>query len=113
MQLGGELDNAARVAGADWLGTFRRVLSRLLVPAIGGALILIFVTMMKEYTPAVFLSTANTNVIGSTMLELWIQGTTDAVAALATIQIVITAVLVALAGRLFRGHVDLKEATHA
>lgn len=109
MQLGAELDNAARVAGADWLGTFRRVLARLIAPAFGGALILVFVTMMKEYTPAVFLSTARTNVIGTTMLQLWIQGTTDAVAALATIQIVITAILVGLAGRLFRSHTDLTE----
>ena len=109
MQVAGELDNAARVAGADWLRTFRSILARLIAPAFGGALILVFVTMMKEYTPAVFLGTANTNVIGTTMLELWIQGTSDVVAALATIQIVLTAVIVAIAGRLFRGHVDARE----
>lgn len=109
MQIAGELDAAARVAGADWLRTFRRILARLIAPAFGGALILVFVTMMKEYTPAVFLGTASTNVIGTTMLELWIQGTTDAVAALATIQIFITAAVVGIAGRLFRGHADARE----
>jgi iron(III) transport system permease protein len=106
MQIGRELDNAARVSGADWVRTFVRVLARLLRPAFAGALILVFVTMLKEYTPAVFLGSADANVIGTTMLELWVQGNTGSVAALATLQIVITAAVVAVAGLLMRGHKD-------
>lgn len=106
MQIAQELDNAARVSGADWLRTVTRVLGRLLTPALGGAMILTFVTMLKEYSPAIFLGSANTNVIGTTMLELWVQGNTGSVAALATIQIAITAVFVALAGLLLRGKKD-------
>ena len=41
---------------------------------------------------------------GTTMLELWVQGNTGAVAALAAIQIAITAAFVALAGLLLKGH---------
>ena len=104
MQIGQELDNAARVAGADWIKTFFRILVRLLTPAFAGALILTFVTMLKEYSPAVFLGSADTNIIGTTMLELWVQGNTGAVAALAAIQIAITAAFVALAGLLLKGH---------
>jgi iron(III) transport system permease protein len=103
MQIGQELDNAARVAGADWVKTFFRILLRLLTPAFAGALILTFVTMLKEYSPAVFLGSAKTNIIGTTMLELWVQGNTGSVAALATIQIAITAAFVALAGLLLKG----------
>ncbi|GAA4091555.1 iron ABC transporter permease [Actinomadura miaoliensis] len=106
MQIGRELDNAARVSGADWVRTFVQVLARLLRPAFAGALILVFVTMLKEYTPAVFLGSADANVIGTTMLELWVQGNTGSVAALATLQIVITAAVVAVAGLLMRGHKD-------
>ncbi|AKS34324.1 ABC transporter permease [Mycolicibacterium goodii] len=103
MQIGQELDNAARVAGADWVKTFVRILVRLLTPAFLGAVVLTFVTLLKEYSPAVFLGSADSNIIGTTMLELWVQGNTGSVAALASIQIAITAVFVALAGLLLKG----------
>lgn len=106
MQLGQELDAAARVSGADWFRTFTKVLGRLLTPALAGAMILVFVTMIKEYSPAVFLANADTNVIGTTALELWVQGNTGSVAALATIQILITAVFVGIANRLMKGRAN-------
>lgn len=106
MQIGKELDDAARTSGADWLGTFFRVLRTLLAPAFVGAIILTFVTMIKEYSAALFLSSANTGVIGTTMLELWVQGNTGSVAALATIQITITAVFVAVASVFMKGRHD-------
>lgn len=106
MQIGQELDNAARVSGADWVRTFTWVLGRLLTPAFAGAMILTFVTMLKEYSPAIFLASADSNIIGTTMLELWVQGNTGSVAALATIQIAITAAFVGIAGLLMKGKDD-------
>lgn len=106
MQIGHELDDAARTSGADWLGAFFRVLRTLLRPAFVGAIILVFVTMIKEYSAALFLSSANTGVIGTTMLDLWVQGNTGSVAALASIQIAITAVFVAVASTFMKGHAD-------
>ena len=106
MQIGRELDDAARTSGADWFATFFRILRTLLRPAFVGAVILVFVTMMKEYSAALFLSSANTGVIGTTMLDLWVQGNTGSVAALATIQIAITAVFVAVANMFMKGHTD-------
>jgi len=103
MQIGTELDNAARVAGADWVMTFFRILRVLITPAFAGAMVLTFVIMLKEYSPAVFLSSADNNVLGTTMLELWAQGRTGSVAALATVQIAITATFVAIAGLLTKG----------
>lgn len=103
MQIGEELDNAARVSGADWFKTFTRVLGKLVLPAFAGALILVFVTMIKEYSPAVFLANSQTNVIGTTALQLWAEGNAGSVAALATIQIAITVVFVSIATRLLRG----------
>ncbi|MCX7522015.1 iron ABC transporter permease [Microbacterium sp. STN6] len=104
MQIGNELDNAARTSGADWFGVFSRVLRSLLRPAFVGAMILVFVTMIKEYSAALFLSSAHTGVIGTTMLELWVQGNTGSVAALASLQIAITAVFVAVASLFMKGH---------
>ncbi|MEU9408259.1 iron ABC transporter permease [Streptomyces sp. NPDC048281] len=103
MQIGQELDNAARVSGADWIRTFSMILAKLLTPAFAGALVLTFVTMLKEYSPAVFLGSADSKIIGTTMLELWVQGNTGSVAALATLQIAITAAFVGLAGLLLKG----------
>ena len=103
MQIGTELDNAARVAGADWVMTFLRILRVLITPAFAGAMVLTFVIMLKEYSPAVFLSSADNNILGTTMLELWAQGSTGSVAALATIQIAITATFVAVASLLMKG----------
>ncbi|MFE9644376.1 ABC transporter permease [Streptomyces sp. NPDC006365] len=103
MQIGQELDNAARVSGADWIKAFTMILAKLLTPAFGGALVLTFVTMLKEYSPAVFLGSADSKIIGTTMLELWVQGNTGSVAALAALQIAITAAFVGLAGLLLKG----------
>jgi iron(III) transport system permease protein len=102
MQIGQELDNAARISGADWVRTFTWVLRSLLTPAFAGALVLTFVTMLKEYSPAIFLASADSNIIGTTMLELWVQGNTGSVAALATIQILITAAFAGIAGLLLK-----------
>lgn len=86
--------------------TFTRILAALLRPAFAGALILTFVTLLKEYSPAVFLGSADSNIIGTTMLELWVQGNTGSVAALASLQIAITATFVGLAGLLLKGRKD-------
>ena len=83
--------------------TFLRILRVLITPAFAGAMVLTFVIMLKEYSPAVFLSSADNNILGTTMLELWAQGSTGSVAALATIQIAITATFVALASLLMKG----------
>jgi iron(III) transport system permease protein len=69
-------------------------------------MILTFVTLLKEYSPAIFLASAESNIIGTTMLELWVQGNTGSVAALATVQLTITAAFVGIANLLMRGHQD-------
>jgi iron(III) transport system permease protein len=103
-QIGSELDNAARTSGADWLGAFARILWRLLIPAFVGAMILTFVALLKAYASALFIASPDSEVIGTTMLVLWTEGQTGSVAALATLQIVITAAVVAVAGRFMKGH---------
>jgi iron(III) transport system permease protein len=103
-QIGSELDNAARTSGADWVGAFARILWRLLIPAFVGAMILTFVALLKAYASALFIASPDSEVIGTTMLVLWTEGQTGSVAALATLQIAITAAVVAVAGRFMKGH---------
>ncbi|UNZ18221.1 iron ABC transporter permease [Streptomyces sp. 891-h] len=114
MQLGAELDNAARVAGADWWRTVSRILIRLLVPAMLASFLLIWTQMIREYAPAMFLAGSESQVIGTTAIDLWTQGETGSVAALATLQIAVTAVVAGLAGLLLRDKTAAKaEATQA
>ncbi|MCF3933859.1 iron ABC transporter permease [Acuticoccus sp. M5D2P5] len=98
-QIGDELDRGARVSGADWWSTVTRIILPLLKPALFSSFALLFIHFFKEYVTAVFLYQPGSEIIGTTMLQLWAQGDNGPVSALATIQVVITAVFVFLARR--------------
>lgn len=102
MQIGDELDQAARSLGADWWRTFSRILLRLVLPGLLSAFVLLFVQMIKEFAPAIFLANANSQVMGTTMLQLWLNGNSGPVAALSCVQIAITAVFVGVAGKVLK-----------
>ncbi|HEX2575181.1 MAG TPA: ABC transporter permease subunit, partial [Aquihabitans sp.] len=100
--LGEDLDRAARTSGADWWTAVRTILFRLLRPAMAVSFVLMFVAMLSDYDPAVFLVTPGTEVMGLTMLKLWVAGSAGPVAALGVIQVVITLVVLGF-GRLLFG----------
>ena len=97
--LGEDIDRAARTSGADWWMTMRSIVLRLLRPAMAVSFILMFVAMLNDYDPAVFMVTPGTEVMGLTMLKLWAAGTVGPVAALAFIQVTITVVVLGLGRR--------------
>jgi iron(III) transport system permease protein len=91
-----ELDDAARSAGAGWWATSQRVLLPLLRPALLASMAIVFVTILNDYEAAVFLAKPNTELMGVEMLQQYSRGTGGPVAALAVLQLAITAgVLVA------------------
>ena len=63
------------------------------------AFVLMFVTLLNDYDPVVFLQKPGTEIIGVTMLQYFQQGALGPVAALAVVQIVIVAVVLALGSR--------------
>jgi iron(III) transport system permease protein len=101
-RIGEELDRAARAAGAGWWTTSRRIVLPLLRPAIFAAFVLLFVELLNDYDPAVFLVKPGNEVMGATMLTQFIQGFVGPVAALAMVQVAVTVVVLALASRLFK-----------
>lgn len=101
-QIAEELDHAARSVGADWLTTITRVMGRLFTPGIFAAFVLCFVQMMKELSSAIFLVTADTQIIGTTALQLWLNGDTGSVAALSVVEVVITLGVVFIFSKLFK-----------
>jgi iron(III) transport system permease protein len=101
-RIGQELDRAARSVGAGWWYTMRRVVLPLLRPAIFAAFVLMFIEILNDYDPALFLVKPGNEVMGTTMLSEFIQGTIGPVAALAMVQIAITVVVLAVGAKLFK-----------
>ena len=101
-RIGEELDRAGRAAGAGWWRTSRSIVLPLLKPAIFASFILMFVEIINDYDPAVFLVKPGTEVMGATMLAQFIQGTVGPVAALAMVQVIITVVVLSIGAKLFK-----------
>jgi iron(III) transport system permease protein len=97
-----DLDDAARVAGAGWWVTSRRVVLPLLRPAILGSLTILFIAILNDYEAAIFLAKPNTQLMSVEMLQLYARGTEGPVAALAVLQLAITAGVLALGGLCFK-----------
>jgi iron(III) transport system permease protein len=100
LRVSNELDRASRVAGASWLRTVGSIMVPLLRPALLSGFVLLFISFLKEYSSALFLFARGSEVIGTTMIELWRQGNSGPVAALSTIQLALTAVVLVIGYRL-------------
>jgi iron(III) transport system permease protein len=96
-----DLDDAARVAGASWWMTARRIVLPQLRPAMLGSLLLLFVAILNDYEAAIFLAKPGTELMGVQMVQLYARGTEAPVAAMAVIQLAITVVVLGLGGLLF------------
>lgn len=97
-----ELDGAARVVGASWWTTSRKIVLPLLRPAILGSLTILFVAMLNDYEAAIFLAKPGTELMGVEMLRQYAQGTEGPVAAMAVIQLGITAIVLGIGALLIR-----------
>ncbi|WP_180902569.1 ABC transporter permease [Martelella soudanensis] len=100
-QITTDFDRAAKAAGAGWTRTMARIVLPLQKQALLSCFVLLMILIVKEYSAAVFLMSPGSEVIGTTMLSLWIQGQTGPVAALAVLQILLTGALITVASRLF------------
>jgi iron(III) transport system permease protein len=99
------LDNAARSAGASWWTAVSRITFPILRPALFVSFILLFISILNDYDPALFLVTPGHEIMGVTMLQAAQQGTTGPVAALAMVQVAITVAAIAVGGRLFAARI--------
>jgi iron(III) transport system permease protein len=95
------LDDAARSAGATWWTAITRITLPIVRPALFAAFILMFISILNDYDPALFLVTPGHELMGVTMLLSEQQGANGPVAALAMVQVAITVIAITVAGRLF------------
>ena len=99
LQVGPELEEAARAVGARQGQVTRDVTLPLIKYGLLGAWLMVFLIFEREYSTGVYLLSPGTEVIGAMLVSLWATGATDLVAALSFINIALVAVGLAIALR--------------
>ena len=92
LQVGPELEEAARSAGATRGQVSRDVTLPLIRYGLLASWLLVFMIFEREYSTGVYLLGPGTEVIGSLLVSLWATGAADMVAALSLINVVLVAI---------------------
>ena len=92
LQVGPELEEAARSAGASRGQASRDVTLPLIRYGLLASWLLVFMIFEREYSTGVYLLGPGTEVIGSLLVSLWGTGAAEMVAALSLINVVLVAV---------------------
>jgi len=92
LQVGPELEEAARAVGATRGRVTRDVTVPLIKYGLLGAWLMVFLIFEREYSTGVYLLSPGTEVIGALLVSLWASGSTDLVAALSFINVALVAV---------------------
>jgi iron(III) transport system permease protein len=92
LQVGPELEEAARSTGASRSQVTRDVTLPLIRYGLLASWLLVFMIFEREYSTGVYLLGPGTEVIGSLLVSLWATGGADMVAALSLINVVLVAV---------------------
>ena len=101
-QLDPSLDDAARVSGAGFARRIGRIHLPLLAPAAASGAILVFLTAYNEITVSALLWSRGNETIGTTIFNYEDGGYTTLAAAMSTITVMATVLLMALLDRLGR-----------
>ncbi|WP_240702079.1 ABC transporter permease [Trinickia terrae] len=91
LQVGPELEEAARCVGATRSRASMDVILPLVRFGLLAAWLLIFMIFEREYSTAVYLLSPGTEVIGALLVSLWASGAVDQVAALSVVNIAMVA----------------------
>ena len=100
LQVGPELEEAARVSGANDLRVKRDVTLPLIKYGMMASWLLIFLIFVREYSTGIYLLGPGTEVIGSLLVSLWGTGAIDLVSALSVVNVVMIGAGLAVAIRL-------------
>ncbi|WP_075256474.1 ABC transporter permease [Herbaspirillum camelliae] len=99
LQVGPELEEAARAVGASRSRVTRDVTLPLVRYGLVGAWLMVFLIFEREYSTGVYLLSPGTEVIGSMIVSMWAAGAVELVAALSFINITLVAVGLGIALR--------------
>ena len=93
LQIQRDLEESAQVSGASFVGVLRRIVVPLMMPALFGGWIYVFLLSVKELSLAVLLYGPQSVVISATMFELWQNGQ---ITELSAFCIIVTTIFIAL-----------------
>ena len=99
LQVGPELEEAARTMGASDLRVKRDVTMPLIRYGMLASWLLIFLIFVREYSTGIYLLGPGTEVIGSLLVSLWGTGAIDLVSALSVVNVLMIGVGLAIAIR--------------
>ena len=100
LQVGPELEEAARTVGASDMQVKRDVTVPLIRTGMIASWLLIFLIFVREYSTGIYLLGPGTEVIGSLLVSLWGTGAVDLVSALSVVNVVMIGAGLAVAIRL-------------
>jgi iron(III) transport system permease protein len=95
LRIGRELEESAQMSGVGWTTMFRRIDLPLMLPALIGGWIYVFLLSMKELPLALLLRSPGSGMLSTQMYDMWTNGLTTQIAAfgmLATGLLVICAI---------------------
>ncbi|MEO1312646.1 MAG: iron ABC transporter permease, partial [Pseudomonadota bacterium] len=96
LQLDPALDEAARISGAGYLFRMRRIFLPLIAPAAASGAILVFLTAYNEVTVSALLWSTGNETIGTTIYNYEDGGYTTLAAAMSSVTVLATVLLMAL-----------------
>jgi iron(III) transport system permease protein len=99
LQVGPELEEAARTMGASDLRVKRDVTVPLIRYGMLASWLLIFLIFVREYSTGIYLLGPGTEVIGSLLVSLWGTGAIDLVSALSVVNVLMIGIGLAIAVR--------------
>jgi iron(III) transport system permease protein len=100
LQVGPELEEAARTMGATDLQVKRDVTIPLIRYGMLASWLLVFLIFVREYSTGIYLLGPGTEVIGSLLVSLWGTGAIDLVSALSVVNVIMISVGLLVAVRL-------------
>lgn len=96
LQLGGEIEEAARLSGASWLATFRRIILPLTAPAVSVVAVLVFASTIRQIGLVILLSTGETRPLAVLQLDFLADGRLGPAAVIGVIIVLISLAAAAL-----------------
>ncbi len=99
-QIGGELEESAKMSGASWWKTFRRVNLPLLMPGLVAGWIYILMVSVRELSSSILLYSPGSEVLSVVIWEQWENGQFTELAALGVVMVVGLVLLVTVARKL-------------
>lgn len=98
-QIDPSLEEAGRMSGLSWFSIFGRVVVPLIWPSLIAAWLLLFMIFVKELPVSIMLYSQGTQVLSVSTYDFWARGFFNQTAAIATLQIVLIALVAVLVSR--------------